>query len=130
MNITSPPPPPPPPDPFLCTAICMVGHDCTNQVRSECLTCTFRVSCCSARLSRAQVPVFAGTSVRDRNHESGRFQCSYGQARETTQHLLGPYLTYFWPTKFKTHYVAPQIFIFGGPSKFPSLKCAHISLLA
>ena len=27
-------------------------------VRSEYLTCTFRASCCSARLSRAQVPVF------------------------------------------------------------------------
>ena len=26
------------------------------QVRSECLTCTSRTSCCSARLSRAQVP--------------------------------------------------------------------------
>ena len=25
-------------------------------MRSECLTCTFRASCCSARLSRAQVP--------------------------------------------------------------------------
>ena len=27
-----------------------------GQVRSECLTCTFRASCSSARLSRAQVP--------------------------------------------------------------------------
>ena len=26
-----------------------------GQVRSECLTCTFRASCCSARRSRAQV---------------------------------------------------------------------------
>ena len=26
------------------------------QIRSECLTCTFRACCCSARLSRAQVP--------------------------------------------------------------------------
>ena len=32
---------------------------------SECLTCTIRASCCSARLSRAQVPTFAGSSVRD-----------------------------------------------------------------
>ena len=31
----------------------------TGQVRSECLTCTFRASCCSARLSRAQVSAFA-----------------------------------------------------------------------
>ena len=38
--------------------------DC--QVRSECLTCTFRASYCSTRLSRAQVPAFAGSSVRDR----------------------------------------------------------------
>ena len=29
----------------------------SGQVRSECLTCTFRASCCSARLSRTQVPV-------------------------------------------------------------------------
>ena len=36
------------------------------QVRSECLTCTFRASCCSARLSRAQVPAFTGSSDRDR----------------------------------------------------------------
>ena len=32
----------------------------SGQVRSECLTCTFRASCCSARLSRAQVLAFAG----------------------------------------------------------------------
>ena len=28
--------------------------------------CTFRASCCSARLSRTQVSAFAGYSVRDR----------------------------------------------------------------
>ena len=28
--------------------------------------------------------------VMPRLHESGPFQGSYGQARETTQHLLGP----------------------------------------
>ena len=28
----------------------------SGQIRSECLTCTFRAGCCSARLSRAQVP--------------------------------------------------------------------------
>ena len=39
----------------------------SGQVRSECLTCTVRASCCSARLSRAQVPTFAGSFVRDRN---------------------------------------------------------------
>ena len=31
-------------------------HSVHDQVRSECLTCTFRASCCSARLSRARVP--------------------------------------------------------------------------
>ena len=39
-----------------------------GQVMSECLTCTFRASCCSARLSRAQVPAFANSSVRDRKN--------------------------------------------------------------
>ena len=28
----------------------------SGHVRSECLTCTFRASCCGARLSRPQVP--------------------------------------------------------------------------
>ena len=32
----------------------------SGQVRSECLTCTFRASCCSARMSRAQVPALRG----------------------------------------------------------------------
>ena len=32
----------------------------SGQVRSECFMCTFRASCCSARLSRAQAPAFAG----------------------------------------------------------------------
>ena len=32
------------------------GQVRSGQVRLECLTCTFRASCCSARLSRAQVP--------------------------------------------------------------------------
>ena len=36
-----------------------------------CLTCTFRASCCSARLSRAQVPAFSGSSVRDRKKREG-----------------------------------------------------------
>ena len=37
----------------------------SGQVRSECLTCTFRASCCSARLSRAQVPdALSGTRVK------------------------------------------------------------------
>ena len=37
----------------------------SGQVRSECLRCTFRANCCSVRLSWAQVPAFAGFSVRD-----------------------------------------------------------------
>ena len=41
--------------------ICVVN---IQSVRSECFTCTFRASCCSARLSRPQIPVFAGSSVR------------------------------------------------------------------
>ena len=43
----------------------------THLVRSECLTCTFRASCCSARLSRAQVQAVAGSSVRDRKKKRG-----------------------------------------------------------
>ena len=45
-----------------------------RQARSECLFCTFRASCCSARLSRAQVPIafaVAGSSVRDRGKKGG-----------------------------------------------------------
>ena len=44
----------------------------SGQVRSECLTCTFRASCCSARLSQAQVPTFAGSSVWDRKKRGDR----------------------------------------------------------
>ena len=43
--------------------------------------CTFRASCCSARLSRAQVPGFAGSTVRDREKKGGgskRGACSGG----------------------------------------------------
>ena len=40
-----------------------------GQVRSECLTCTFRASCCNACLSQAQVQAFVGSSVR--NGEKG-----------------------------------------------------------
>ena len=47
----------------------------TTQVGSECLTGTFRARCCSACLSRAQVPDFAGSSVQDRN-EPVRITCA------------------------------------------------------
>ena len=52
--IVLPPPPPPPPQYWYIA--------CVYIVRSESLTCTFRTSCCSARLSRAQVLAFAGSS--------------------------------------------------------------------
>ena len=73
-------------------------------------------------------------SFMPRLHESGPFQGSHGQPRETTQHLLDPIWATFRPTQFKLHVVDPQFFIIRrtvqiGP-KFPSLKCAHISLLA
>ena len=38
---------------------------------SECLRCTFRASCCSARLSRAQVPIIAGSCVRVKKKKRG-----------------------------------------------------------
>ena len=38
---------------------------------SECLTCTSRASCCSARLSQAQIPTFASSSVRDQKKGGG-----------------------------------------------------------
>ena len=47
------------------------GQVRSGQVRSECLTCAFKASCCSARLSRAQVPAFAASSVRDRKKRGG-----------------------------------------------------------
>ena len=37
-----------------------------HQVRSDSLKCTFRASCCSACLSRAQVSAFTGSSVWDK----------------------------------------------------------------
>ena len=38
----------------------------SGQVKSECLTCTFRASCCSARLSLGTGTAFVGSSIRDR----------------------------------------------------------------
>ena len=43
----------------------------SGQVRSECLMCTFRASWCSARLPRAQIPAFAGSSIRERKKKGG-----------------------------------------------------------
>ena len=47
---------------------------------SECLTYTFRTSCCSARLSRAQVPTFAGLAAKNLlytplNREDSIYHC-------------------------------------------------------
>ena len=85
------------------------GHKVISQhVRSgQYLTCTFRANCCSARLSRAQVPAFAGSSVRDRKRkevrEYWRVQGStssptgIGSRRRLTQHVLTKtYLKYFF----------------------------------
>ena len=49
---------------------CPLGQVRSGQVRSESLTCTFRTSCCNARLSRVQVPAFAGSSVRNRGKKA------------------------------------------------------------
>ena len=43
-----------------------MSNSAFSGLRSECLMCTFRASCCSTRLSRSQVPAFAGSPVRDR----------------------------------------------------------------
>ena len=52
-----------------------------------------------------------------RLQESAPFQGSYGQPRETTP-VRTSLSSYFRPTKFKTHYVSPQFFIFfNRPSK-------------
>ena len=56
--------------------------------------------------------------------ESGPFQGSYGQPRETIQHLLGPIWATFRPTKFKSHYVAPQFYF-----SADRLNCAKISII-
>ena len=55
---------------YMALDIIMVGDHSnseTGQVRSECLMGVFRASCCSARLSWAQVPAFDVSSVRDRS---------------------------------------------------------------
>ena len=61
------------------------GQVRSGQVMSECLTCTFRESCCSARLSQAQVPAFAGSSIRDRNKKRGRSKGVLAGTREYEQ---------------------------------------------
>ena len=43
----------------------------SGQVRSECLTCTFRRSCCGTRLSRTQVPASGTGTKRGRGCKGG-----------------------------------------------------------
>ena len=50
---------PPPPSPIV-TPLCRISEHHLRHYNSQCLTCTFRASCCSARLSRTQVPVCTG----------------------------------------------------------------------
>ena len=57
---------------------------CTT-TRSECLTCTFSANCCSVRLSRAQVPAFAGSSVRDMSTTVCMNVCMYAHKRLSSQ---------------------------------------------
>ena len=48
----------------------LIGQVRSGQVRSECLTCTSRAICCSARLSRTQVPVPLSWIGKKRGGES------------------------------------------------------------
>ena len=50
------------PIPNVSCVIKLIGQVRSGQVRSECLTCTFRASCCSACLSRAQEKNVGGGS--------------------------------------------------------------------
>ena len=43
----------------------------TKILRSECLTCTFRASCCSARLSQVQVPSPVPLSGTEKKRREG-----------------------------------------------------------
>ena len=66
------------------------------RVRSgQCLMCTFRASCCSARLSWAQVPTFAGSFVQDRK----TIECG-------TPHLIYLFFYMHHPTDRITHTTA------------------------
>ena len=51
--------------------------------------------------------------------------------RQSTHTACGSYLSYFRPTKFKTHYIASQFFIFHGPSKLRQIAfiemCIYLS---
>ena len=63
-----------------------------GQVRSECLTCTFRANCCSARLSWAQVPL-AGQEKRGEG-ESG--DCLHWQVQGSTSSLTRGWFEVLW----------------------------------
>ena len=64
----------------------MVIHSDYCQVRSECLTCIFRASCCSAHLSRAQVLAFIGSSVRDFELSAGDLLYAPCHRQDSTDH--------------------------------------------
>ena len=61
-------------------SVTVVAAAVIGQVRSECLTCAFRASCCSARLSRAQVP-WSG--------EKGRGDCLHWWVQGSTSSPTG-----------------------------------------
>ena len=61
-----------------------ISHD--YQVRSECLTCIFRASCCSARLSRHSLVRLSGTGKKRRERVS--FYCLVKLLHSDICHLL------------------------------------------
>ena len=61
-----------------------------GQVRSECLTCTFRAN---ARLSWAQVSAFAGSSVQDRMHFNSLNVAYKGKLPQTS---FSPIVEHWW----------------------------------
>ena len=62
------------------------GQVRSGQVRSEYLTCTFKASCCSPRLSRAQVPVpLSGTGKKRGGGKGGGGAPAMAGTREYEQ---------------------------------------------
>ena len=65
-----------------------------GQVRSECLTRTFRASCCSAHLSRAQVPL-SGTGKGKKRVREGRKETFY-LTTHSTHFIYGYMVSDIW----------------------------------
>ena len=61
----------------------------SGQVRSECLTCTFRRSCCSTRLSRTQVPASGTGTKRGRGCKGGGGDRLDWRVQESTRSPTG-----------------------------------------